>query len=1017
MKRWISGLAVIFCLICTARVFAQDSASVSWAIAGSLSVSSTAGNVNGVDGSYRGLIPGYEGVGSYLNVLKVKPDAGTSDTTGTSTWPPEDTLNKNRYLQFAIVPKPNTNFTATSLSLLIGAKGIKGMNVTILSSTDTSFTSPTVLAVQDSLPSNTIAPESYTFHAEAMNGETLYIRIYPWIPAGTISTTKYLYAQNLTVSGTTTSIPVPASVLWPDSSATQTDAPVISGLLNAGPETFSDSLYTYPQNTSVNGVSVVWMTTVSHSWTAETSPNFTRYVQYAVSPMVGGTFYADSIAFSLGAAYTNNLRAGVYYSHDSTFTTRTALISDTALVASTLVPFSFTISDTVKSGETLYLRIYPYDTQNEGWAKLMYVSHVLVFGATTGLAIELPSLSTTSASYISTTFATSGGTISADGGGAVTARGVCWDTVSAPTLTDAHTSDGVGTGSFTGSITGLMPGKAYYARAYATNAAGTAYGNEITFNTLASLVPPSVTTTTPTNILVKTALSGGTVIDWGGDTVNVRGVCWNTAGNPTVNDSKTEDGNGIGTFKSGITGLIASTIYYVRAYAVNSAGTGYGKVDSFTTQVPAPSVVKVVAKDGSGDYTTVQASFSDVPDNYTGVWTIFVKKGTYHEKDTLAKSKINVFLLGEDRDSTIITYGDYADSHGSGNPGTSGSFTVAIDASDFTAANISIQNTYSPQPGVSGTQAVALRANGDRQAYYNCKLLGYQDTYYTWGGSGAGRLYHKNCYIEGTVDFIFGRDVAVFDSCTIREKRNTGTLTAASTDAASQFGYVFRNCTIIADSVGYDGNPITTFYLGRPWQGAPRTVFLNCYEPANLNTAGWLAWNVTPAQYAEYNSSGPGASPATRATWSSQLSDSAAGTFTLTNIFSRNTNSTAFTSDWLPSVPDTTTTGVNEGALINEIPSSFSLSQNYPNPFNPTTKIRFVVPVLGFVSLKVYDVLGREVATLVNERKSPGTYEVNFSAEGGSASGGNAGSLSSGVYFYRLKAGDFVSTKKLVLVK
>lgn len=1007
MKGLRIGLAVFFSVICTPSIFAQDSASVTWAIAGSLSVSSTAGNVNGIAGTTKGLIPGYEGVGNYVNVLKVKPDASTSDTSGTSTWPAEDTLNTNRYLQFAIVPKPNTNFTATSLSLLIGAKGIKGMNATILAATDTSFTSPTLLAEQDSLISNAVDSMSYTFNVVALNGETLYVRIYPWIPAGTISTTKYLYVQNLTISGTTTSIPVPASVLWPDSVATQTDTPTISGLLSAGPETFSDSLYTYPQNTQVNGVSCVWMTTVSHSWTAEVAPNFTRYVQYTVSPLVGGTFYVDSIAFSLGAAFTNNLRAGVYYSHDSTFTTKTSLISDTALVASTLVQFSFALNDTVKSGETFYLRIYPYDTQNEGWAKLMYVWHVLISGATTGLAINLPTISTTTASYISTRFATSGGIISADGGGTVTARGVCWDTVSAPIVINNHTVNGGGTGSFTSSITGLTPGKKYYVRAYATNAAGTAYGNEISFTTLSAIVPPSLTTTPPTNILVKTALGGGTVTDWGGDTVSVRGVCWNTSGNPTTSDNKTEDGNGIGVFKSGITGLSAHTKYYVSAYAVNSAGTGYGNVDSFTTQTPAPSVVKVVAQDGSGEYTTVQTAFNAVPDNYTGTWTIFVKKGIYHEKDTLTKSKINVFLLGEDRDSTIITYSDYADSHGPGNPGTSGSFTVAIDASDFTAANITIQNTYSPQLGVSGTQAVALRANGDRQAYYNCKLLGFQDTYYTWGGSATGRLYHKNCYIEGTVDFIFGRDIAVFDSCIIHEKRNGGTLTAASTDAASQFGYVFRNCTIVADSIGYDGNPITSFYLGRPWQGAPRTVFLNCYEPANLNAAGWLAWNVTPAQYAEYNSSGPGASPATRVTWSSQLSDSAAATFTLTNIFSRNANSAVFTSDWLPSTPDTTTTGVNQGSLMEEIPSSFFLSQNYPNPFNPTTAIMYQISEVSHVSLKVYDLLGREVTTLVNERQMPGRYEINF----------NASKLSSGVYFYRLEAGNFISTKKLVLVK
>jgi len=145
----------------------------------------------------------------------------------------------------------------------------------------------------------------------------------------------------------------------------------------------------------------------------------------------------------------------------------------------------------------------------------------------------------------------------------------------------------------------------------------------------------------------------------------------------------------------------------------------------------------------------------------------------------------------------------------------------------------------------------------------------------------------KNCFIEGSVDFIFGRDLVVFDSCTIHEIRNSGTLTAANTDQTSLYGYVFRNCTILADSIGYDSNPITTFYLGRPWQSSPRTVFVHCYEPATLDSTGWLAWNVTPALYAENRCYGPGSNSSSRVKWSSQLSDSAADSYTLKNIFSK----------------------------------------------------------------------------------------------------------------------------------
>ena len=525
--------------------------------------------------------------------------------------------------------------------------------------------------------------------------------------------------------------------------------------------------------------------------------------------------------------------------------------------------------------------------------------------ANTGASASLAILTTTAVTRISTTSARSGGNVTNDGGGAITERGVCWNTGGAPTIADAKLASGAGTGMYTSSLTGLTPGVAYHLRAYATNPAGTAYGNEVTFSTFASIVPPTVTTTSISNIQVTTAISGGAVTDWGGDTVIARGVCWNTSGAATVSGSHSVDGSDTGSYASGLAPLSGNTTYYVRAYATNSSGTGYGNELSFTTQTPQPDSTVVVAADGSGNFTTVQAAFRAVPTNYTGNWRIFVKKGTYYEKDTLASGKINVTLEGEDRDSTIITYDDYGDKYGgngSGNPGTSGSFTIAIDASDFTAKNITFRNTYAPQAGVSGTQAVALRAQGDRHQYINCKLLGYQDTYYTWGGSGTGRLYHKNCFIEGSVDFIFGRDIAVFDSCTIHEIRNGGTITAASTDATSKYGYVFRNCTIEADSLGYDGVVNSAFYFGRPWQASPRTVFLNCYVPSNLSPAGWESWNVSPALYGEYHSYGPGSSTAGRVAWSSQLSGSDAGNYTLANIFSKNSAaSSLILYDWMPS--------------------------------------------------------------------------------------------------------------------
>ncbi len=100
---------------------------------------------------------------------------------------------------------------------------------------------------------------------------------------------------------------------------------------------------------------------------------------------------------------------------------------------------------------------------------------------------------------------------------------------------------------------------------------------------------------------------------------------------------------------------------------------------------------------------------------------------------------------------------------------------------------------------------------------------------------------------------------------------------------------------------------------------------------------------------------------------------------------------------------DRTTRVENKSELI----SKYALYQNYPNPFNPSTTIKYSIPKLSFVTLKIFDVLGNEIAILVNEEKTTGNYKVEF----------DASNLSSGVYFYRLQAGDFIDTKKIVLLK
>jgi plastocyanin len=206
----------------------------------------------------------------------------------------------------------------------------------------------------------------------------------------------------------------------------------------------------------------------------------------------------------------------------------------------------------------------------------------IINGCKKSATVTEPSLTTTAVTGITFTTATSGGDITSDGGAAVTVRGVCWSPTSGPTITDSKTSDGTGTGQFVSNITGITAGTVYYVRAYATNSAGTAYGNELSFTSTANSLS-TLTTTIVSGLTSTAAITGGNITDDGGSNVTARGVCWSLTTGPTIDGSHTSDGTGKGSFTSNLTGLTAATIYYIRAYATNSTGTAYGNELSFTT--------------------------------------------------------------------------------------------------------------------------------------------------------------------------------------------------------------------------------------------------------------------------------------------------------------------------------------------------------------------------------------------------------------------------------------------------
>jgi uncharacterized protein (TIGR02145 family) len=196
----------------------------------------------------------------------------------------------------------------------------------------------------------------------------------------------------------------------------------------------------------------------------------------------------------------------------------------------------------------------------------------------------LPTLNTTIITSVTKTSAVSGGTISDQGGTPVTARGVCWSLTSPPTISNYKTNNGTGIDSYISNLTGLAQGTTYYIRAYATNSGGTAYGNELSFITYD--ITPTLTTVIPSSITATEAVCGGNITFNGDASVTTRGVCWSTSHNPSLSDSWVASGSGIGNYSCNISGLAFGTTYYVRAYATNNYGTGYGNEVTFTTLLP-----------------------------------------------------------------------------------------------------------------------------------------------------------------------------------------------------------------------------------------------------------------------------------------------------------------------------------------------------------------------------------------------------------------------------------------------
>lgn len=285
----------------------------------------------------------------------------------------------------------------------------------------------------------------------------------------------------------------------------------------------------------------------------------------------------------------------------------------------------------------------------------------------------------------------------------------------------------------------------------------------------------------------------------------------------------------------------------------------------------------VVSRDGTGNFRTLQEAIESARAFMDYTVTIYVKNGVYKEKVIVPSWVENIDIIGEDRNKTIITYDDHANIN---KMGTFRTYTVKVEGSDITFKNLTIENNAA-QLG----QAVALHTEGDRLKFINCRILGNQDTIYT--GAKFTRLYFKDCYIDGTTDFIFGPSTALFEDCIIHSKRNSY-VTAASTPKEAKYGYVFKHCKLTAEP-GVD-----KVYLGRPWRPYAYTLFIECELGKHIVLAGWHNWgkqsNEETARYMEYKNTGEGANASERVAWSKQLTKKEAEAVTVDAIFGTQSN-------------------------------------------------------------------------------------------------------------------------------
>lgn len=540
-----------------------------------------------------------------------------------------------------------TSITPSSANVGGGIASIGNTNILQYGHCWSINTNPTTADAKTTLGSKSSIGTYNSVLNYLLPGTTYYVRAYATNEGGTTYSTESSF--------TTLPTPVPPSLTTGTvSNITLTGAQIIG---------------------NVTAIGTSNITQYGHCWSTNTNPTISDSKTQLGSRTLIGEF--TSVLTNLQPGATYNIRAyavnndGVSYGNQVQFSTiappvATITTNNTSNITSNSATFNGNITD-LGSGLTVteygfcfstnatptvantkliagtnktYIGAFTSNASSLLQNTMYYVRTYAIIGGNTvygnqisfTTSIALPTLTTTPANSITGTTASCGGSISNDGGATISERGVCWSTTSTPTIANSKTSDGAGIGFFSSSITNLLSMTTYYARAYATNSAGTAYGSQITFTTIKST--PILSTRNITEISAMGGVTGGTITSNGGGTITARGICWSDGSNPTIENYKTTSPATTTTYNAAIISAKPSTTYYVRAYATNETGTGYGDEKSFTTL-------------DAQYYTSFESGL--IPANWSGSYSITNESaydGSYSFKS----------LTGQDSDEILTLY-------------------------------------------------------------------------------------------------------------------------------------------------------------------------------------------------------------------------------------------------------------------------------------------------------------------------------------------------------------------------